>query len=190
MTLPSDPPGVLATTTGLFLIVVVLWFPYFTAFGIFRLPRTRRALMEARTTIPGYLLRGGAATSMFLALGLAYSTSRYEEALEDLAWDAYDVWDLREYAGEALPSGAPPEGQDPGIAVVVAVAVVIAAIVYLAYYAAHGFGRVSTGRRAVWWGAALIGVIVVLVGLTALLMWHDVGMHEQAWESWFGEEIR
>ena len=190
MSLPTDPPGTLVTTTGLFLIVVVLWFPYYTALGIYRLPRTRRVLQEAGTVVPAYLLRGGAATSMFLALGLAYASDRYEEALYDLAFDAYDVWDLREYAGEPLPSGPPPAGQEPGVAVVAAVAVVIAAIVYLGYYVSHGFGRVSGMRRAAWRGVAIIGVIAALIGVTVLLMWHDVGVHERAWESWFREEVR
>ncbi len=190
MTPPADLPGALATTTGLFLILIVLWFPYYTAFGILRLPRTRRVLEEARTLLPSYLLRGGAATAMFLALGLAYATYRFEEALHDLAYDGYDVWNLREYLGEPLPSGPPPAGQEAGVAVVAAVAVVMAAIVYLGYYVSHGFGRVSSWRRATWRGAALIGVIVVLIGLTVLLMWHDVGVHEQAWESWLGEEVR
>ncbi|GAA1715764.1 hypothetical protein GCM10009809_09900 [Isoptericola hypogeus] len=190
MTPPTDGTGPLGTVTVTVLVIAVLFFAYFVLDGVRRLPRVRETFADARSLTPAYLLGGGAAAVMALALALAYASSRYENALDELALDAYDVWLGLEHAGQPLPSGPPPGGQVPGGLVVAAVVAVVVALVLLALYLAHGFGRAATLRRAFWWGAALVVGVALLIGLAALAMWHDVGVHEQAWESWLGEEVR
>ncbi len=187
---PGDLPGPLTAVSLTVLVVTVVLFAAFTLGGHRASSAVRRLLDDATSLAPVYALAGGLVAAMGLGLGTAFASYRYEAALHDLAWEAYDVW-IELDAAAAPPVGeAAGAGTSPAGAVWAVLALVVLGILGLVLYVVAGFDRAASRRRAVGWGAALTVSVVVLLGLAVVVMWHDVGVREQAWELWLGQEVR
>ncbi len=185
---PADLPGTLTVTSLVVLVVTVLVFTVFALGGHRTSSALRRLFDDSSSLLPVYALAAGLVAAMLLALGTGFAVHRYETALHELAWEAYDVWFELDRAG-AAPAGSPP-GEGRGVLAWVAVSAVVLAIVGLVAYVLLGFDRAPSGRRAVGWGAFLATTGVVLLGVAVLVMGHDVGLREQAFERWLGQEAR